>query len=476
MPVDVSFYNQNPLRSVFDYQGQIDRNALSNQAVQQNALAFQDRARALQESNALRDLMRSGVDITTPEGSMKAAAVAPNVAPAMVKTLSQAGLERSQAGAAQANTAETNVKTQGLQWQQQIDKANNAVKEITSFNTPEDIVSSILKHSSSGELPIDRATSMLQNLPKNPQEFADWKQKMLMQTMTAKQQLDMQKPTIQVRNTGGSTDVLAIDPMTGQPTVTNSVPNTQSPESIAQAETARRGQNMQQQTAREGHQTQLTIAGIGPNGEIDQNMERTAQAVASGQLPPPTGIALLNPKNQRMLGRVMEINPEYDFSSVTAKKAAASAFTSGSQGNALRSISTANAHLDQLGTLVDALKNGNIQVINRVAQDYSAATGNPAPTTFDAVKNIIGQEVVKAIVAGGGTGGERDEAAKAFDRANSPTQLKEAIGHYRMVMGAQESNLLEQRRAAGLPDSTLPKYNKPSTAKASSVVDWSTLK
>jgi hypothetical protein len=157
--------------------------------------------------------------------------------------------------------------------------------------------------------------------------------------------------------------------------------------------------------------------------------------------------------------RVMEINPNYDATTYAAKLKGAKDFATGQQGNALRSVETANAHLDQMGELVDALNNGNIPIVNRIANAYQQQTGNPAPTNFEAVKNIIGQEVVKAIVAGGGSAGERDEAAKAFSAANSPTQLKQAIQHYRMVMGAQQANLLAQRRAAGLPDSTLPNYS-----------------
>jgi hypothetical protein len=140
----------------------------------------------------------------------------------------------------------------------------------------------------------------------------------------------------------------------------------------------------------------LLLAGVQPGGGFDANSEATAQAIAKGQLPPPTGMALLNPKNQRMLGRVMEINPEYDASTVSAKRAAATAFTTGSQGNALRSVSTASAHLDQLGELADAMKNGNTQVINKVANWYATQTGQPATTNFDAIKNIVGQEVVKS--------------------------------------------------------------------------------
>ena len=198
--------------------------------------------------------------------------------------------------------------------------------------------------------------------------------------------------------------------------------------------------------------------GTGNGGTLDANSERTAQAIASGQLPAPTGMALLNPRNQRVLGRVMEINPDYDSTSVDAKKKAARDFGSGQLGNSMRSFAVAGQHLDQLGTLVDALKNGNMPLVNKVSNIYSQQTGSPAVTNFAAAKDVVSKEVIKAIVAGAGGVAEREELSKLMANANSPQQLKGVITQYRNLMSAQHDALLQQRRAAGLPDSTLPNY------------------
>jgi hypothetical protein len=143
--------------------------------------------------------------------------------------------------------------------------------------------------------------------------------------------------------------------------------------------------------------------GVVPGGGMDENSERTAQAIASGQLPAPTGMALLNPKNQRILGRVMEINPQYDATTVDAKKKAAlrtSPAANAGQRHALvrrwpGSTWTSSA-------LVDALNNGNMQLVNKIGNAYSPADRLPAVTNFDAAKDVVSKEVVKAIVAGGG--------------------------------------------------------------------------
>jgi hypothetical protein len=56
-------------------------------------------------------------------------------------------------------------------------------------------------------------------------------------------------PTIQTRNTGATTDTLAIDPLTGKPAVTGSVRNTMSPDAAARIAEDRRQFGITQQNA-----------------------------------------------------------------------------------------------------------------------------------------------------------------------------------------------------------------------------------
>jgi hypothetical protein len=161
------------------------------------------------------------------------------------------------------------------------------------------------------------------------------------------------------------------------------------------------------------------------------------------------------------MARVSEINPNFDATDYEAKKKAARDFTSGTQGNAMRSFAVAGQHLDQLGTLVDALDNGDISLINKVGNAYASQTGGTAPTNFAAAKDVVSKEVIKAIVGAGGGVAERAELSQLMDSAKSPAQLKGVINQYRTLMDAQHNALLQQRRAAGLSDKTLPNYVAP---------------
>lgn len=120
------------------------------------------------------------------------------------------------------------------------------------------------------------------------------------------------------------------------------------------------------------------------------------------------------------------------------------AFTSGTESRTVRSLNVAVSHLDVLEKLGGALNNGDTQVINQLSNWWKTQTGNPAPTTFNAIKQIVGQEVVKAVVANGGGQGEREEAAANIASKNSPDQLAGAVQGYKALFGGQLGGLKQQ--------------------------------
>lgn len=177
-----------------------------------------------------------------------------------------------------------------------------------------------------------------------------------------------------------------------------------------------------------------------------------AQKLASG-----------NPRSAAAVAvqRYLQENPDAssddvaNFNADYRKKAtAASAFATGSQGKTVNSLNVAVQHLAVMQQAADALNNGNVQLFNQVAKNWQAQTGNPAPTNFDTVKQMVAGEVVKA-VTGAGAGGvaDREHAQSILNRANSPAQLSQAIGEIKTLMGGQLSGLkLQYKNATGLDD------------------------
>lgn len=246
-------------------------------------------------------------------------------------------------------------------------------------------------------------------------------------------------PNILPVNTGGSVNLIDKNNPTAPPVV--SLPTTATPSAQLSANTAVRGQNMSDKRARE-------IAGLGGDqGDSEgQNkyMENMAQMISKGQIPPLSGFALRSPMGMRIMGRVAEINPDYSGKDFSVTQNAEKQFTVGKQGNAVRSFNVALAHLDTLSELSDALKNNDIQMVNKVANSVATQTGNPAPTNFQAAKKIVGDEIVKAIVGSGGGVADRQEAAKTVSDASSPAQLKGVIDTYKQLMRGQLGGLKQQ--------------------------------
>jgi hypothetical protein len=135
------------------------------------------------------------------------------------------------------------------------------------------------------------------------------------------------------------------------------------------------------------------------------------------------------------------------------RSAAATAFGTGKQGQTVNSINVGVSHLNTMQEAADALNNGDIPLFNKVAKDWQTATGKAAPTNFDAIKQIVADEVVKAIVGSGAAAGDREKAQAILNRANSPDQLSGAITEIKKLMAGQLSGLrLQYKNSTGLDD------------------------
>jgi hypothetical protein len=125
-----------------------------------------------------------------------------------------------------------------------------------------------------------------------------------------------------------------------------------------------------------------------------------------------------------------------------------SRFTSGKQGDTVRSF---NVLVDHLGTLNDAataLNNGDIKLFNRTAQAIAEQTGKPAPTNFDATKELVGDEVAKSIIGASGSLADREAIKASISRASSPAQLAGVIDQYRKLATGQLHGLEFQYKGA----------------------------
>ncbi len=174
------------------------------------------------------------------------------------------------------------------------------------------------------------------------------------------------------------------------------------------------------------------------------NLQETAKAIANYQQPPLTAWAMAKPQGQALMGEVMKVNPSYSAQDYAASQQSLKAFSTGKQGQAVNSFNVALSHLDTLQEAAKALKNGDVQMLNKVSNYYKQQSGNPAPTNFDGIKQVVGNEIIKAVVGSGAGVEDRKTAAEAIAKANSPAQLNGVIDKYKELMSGQLKGLRQQ--------------------------------
>lgn len=176
------------------------------------------------------------------------------------------------------------------------------------------------------------------------------------------------------------------------------------------------------------------------------DIEVIAKAIASYNQAPMTGFALRAPGAQKIMSRVMELNPQYNAQQYAISQKTRNSFSTGVEGRTTRSFNVAIDHLDTLKDAADALQNGDIKRFNQLAQRTAEETGSNVPTDFNAVKGIVAKEIVKSVVGNATAGGvtERQELERELSRANSPAQLNGMIKRYQMLMAGQLKGLKKQ--------------------------------
>lgn len=191
-----------PPKSVMDYASEMDQADMRRNALQMSALGAQqaqmnlDSAAQLgNQRNALRAAVTSGqIDLSNPDHVGRALAIAPDVAPALLKTVQDGSTARAQTAKYVADTADTKQKSAASEYDLRIKKSDQAVKDIASFATPQDALASLQAHVAAGDVAPDKAQLIQQSMPQDPTKFSDWKIGMIRNIMSAKEQMQYMGP------------------------------------------------------------------------------------------------------------------------------------------------------------------------------------------------------------------------------------------------------------------------------------------
>lgn len=182
------------------------------------------------------------------------------------------------------------------------------------------------------------------------------------------------------------------------------------------------------------------------------NIRNTVKGVANYEIDPKTFAARFG-NRERVLEMVKQYNPYYDDTQYANKRRAIAQFGSGPQGNTVRSLNVAIEHIDTLQRAGEAMKNGSFVPGNAVYNEVAKVFGQTPPNTFEGIRDIVANEVVKGTIGNAGALQDRAEAAKKVRAAASPEQLNELMNGWVELMGGQVKGLEQQYSGStGLKD------------------------
>jgi hypothetical protein len=186
-----------------------------------------------------------------------------------------------------------------------------------------------------------------------------------------------------------------------------------------------------------------------------------AENIARGNLPPATGI-----NADKIMNAVIKINPEYNARDYGLQTAAEKEFNIGKNGNKTRSLNVAVSHLTTLNTAAAALRALDVRAFNEFKQAWQRETGKSAPTDFNAVRELVADEIVAAVVPGVGALADRKALKDTILAKSSPEQLQGAVKYYKELLGGQLGGLEKQYNASTRKTDFRQRYLTPEAIAA----------
>lgn len=396
--------------------------------------------RAIEQEDALNRAYASSMDPTT--GKIDANKLRQNVAGANLGSKLPA-VEKSL-----METRKLGGEVDKLEYQNKKDKYERSISDVINFDTHDQILGSLKSKVDAGELDLATAERLAATVPQDPRMIPAWQVKTARGLLSAKDQLEQHFTS---QDFGGGTRVIATPKFGGGPA--------QVVQGSQIAKTATPGERLVDARAKERLAAESATGVLTP-----QSLDVAANVyLQTGQLPTGLGKAAAGLRSQ-VMNRATELSTgkapaDVAGGIVEAKQDVASRgkavkdFSTGIQGRQVNAFNTAIDHLGTMDKLSDALNNGDLKAINSLGNIIARQTGQPAPTNFDAAKQIVTAEVIKAVVASGGGVTERQEAERNFAAANSPDQLKGIINTYKQLLGGQLKSLnLQYENTTGRKD------------------------
>ena len=242
-----------PVRSVQDYQNEYDKQKLNQLelagAIRKNQQGEQDAA----DRNALQQLLRSGVNLDTPEGQAKAYGAAPGLVGPLLKQRAEIAAQTATAGMNTAHGKNFTQQTAASEYELAQKKRAQASNDVLSAASPDIAHQIINTYEQRGDFDPQTAQMIRQTVPQDPAQMPQWQLGMLRHLMTPKDNMESRAAHFGTQEGGDRSITTGFDKYTGAviPGSGQTVVKAQSPDSVAREARALQIAQMQDARARE---------------------------------------------------------------------------------------------------------------------------------------------------------------------------------------------------------------------------------
>lgn len=193
----------------------------------------------------------------------------------------------------------------------------------------------------------------------------------------------------------------------------------------------------------------------------ESGVEEMAKSIGEYRSAPLAGNSIRTPVGAAIMQKLHQDYPNYDQSRWNAVNKVEVDFADGKNANTTRSLNVLVAHADVVRDLIKSMQSGDVKGLNAAQNLWSREIGGTAPGNFEAAKQVLGDEIVKAVTGSAGALGDREHAKAVMDAANSPDQLNQVLDVYQRMAAGQLNGLRQQFTSVNeLDPSRAERFNK----------------
>lgn len=219
-----------------------------------------------------------------------------------------------------------------------------------------------------------------------------------------------------------------INPVTGKPVLDlqNVTPNAENKVAAQGVENKLKGAQTTEANAK-ANEANASAAKSRADIISDSDLANVADAVYRGDMDLTKVTSMRGNQRAKLAQLIEERHPDFNMQNYNVQLKTMQDFTSGKTSQNITALNTSIAHLDQLSQAADALNNGNIQILNHVANSLGVQIGDSPMSTYSAIHNAVSGEVGKTFKGASPTDPELATMDKTFSPSQSPKQAKAAL-------------------------------------------------